>query len=237
MGQVPHEEQWQSRLKSDPKVGGVAIALACLIHLVLVLVLIPEQLRNESREETARRFGYRGEPNEERLIRVRLLPSGDPVRGAPATLMGSVAPETERKFQGKVAPVVAEPKKEQPGAAGTNEVPSLGDDPIARLRALHGDLPTVQSEDVVVRAVVKPRYPQEAIEHGIEGVVVVVAYVNTLGEVEDVALERSVSRSLDEEAVRAAYKTVFEPYLPNGRLQPVFVRIRYNFELISTLPG
>src|SRR5262245_31341701 len=192
MGQVPHEEQWQSRLKSDPKVGGVAIALACLLHLVLVLVLIPEDIRHESREETARRFGYRGPPNEERLIRVRLLPSGDPVRGAPATLMGAVAPEMEKPFQGKVAPVVAEPKKEKPGATGTSVVPSVGDDPIARLRALHGDLPTVQSEDVVVRAVVKPRYPPQAIEHGIEGVVVVVDYVNNQGEVEEVALEHSV---------------------------------------------
>ena len=82
-----------------------------------------------------------------------------------------------------------------------------------------------------------PELSAEAIEKGIEGIVVVVAFVNTLGEVEDVALERSVAAPLDEEAVRAAYRTLFEPYLPGGRLQPVFVRIRYNFELVSTLPG
>ncbi|MEO6463266.1 MAG: TonB family protein [Candidatus Eisenbacteria bacterium] len=237
MTQDPFEVPWRSRLTSDPKTGGVAIAIACALHFALVFILIPHEIRRESREDTARRFGHRGPANEERLIRVRLLPSGDPVRGAPATLMGAVAPEVVRRFEGKLAPVVAVPRREKPGATGTNRVVSLGDDPVARLRALHGDHPTVQSEDVVVRAVVKPQYPQQAIDDGIEGVVVVVAFVNTLGEVEDVALEKGVARALDQEAVRAAYKTLFEPYLPRGRLQPVFVRIRYNFELISMLPG
>lgn len=237
MERDPLDEPWRSRLTSDPKSGGVAIAIACAIHFALVFLLIPPDIRRESREDTARRFGHRGPENEERLIRVRLLPSGDPVRGAPATLLGAVAPEVERRFEGKVAPVVAVPLRPKPGASGKNPVVSLGDDPVARLRALHGNYATVQSEDVIVRAVVKPQYPQEAIDDGIEGVVVVVAFVNTLGEVEDVALERSVARPLDQEAVRAAYKTLFEPYLPGGRPQPVFVRIRYNFELISTLPG
>jgi protein TonB len=232
------DEPWRSRLKSDPKTGGIAIAIACAFHFVLVFVLIPSEIRHESREDTARRFGYRGPENQERLIRVRLLPSGDPVRGAPATLMGAVVtPQVERPFRGKVAPVATDPPQEAPRATGPKPVLSVGEDPVARLRAAYGDLPTVQSEDVIVRAVVKPRYPPEAIEKGIEGVVVVVAFVNTLGEVEDVALEHSVAGPLDEEAMRAAYKTLFEPYLPGGRLQPVFVRIRYNFELISTLPG
>lgn len=230
-------EPWTSRMQSDPVAGGFSVGVACLLHILLVLVLVPPSMRHESREETAQRFGYRGPPQYERLIRVRLLPSGEPVRGAPATLIGAVAPEAERKFEGKVAPVVAVPKKEKPGATGTSPVAAIGDDPIARLRSTYGDLPTVQSEDVIVRAVARPSYPPEAIEKGIEGIVVVVAFVNTLGEVEDVALERSVAAPLDEEAVRAAYRTLFEPYLPGGRLQPVFVRIRYNFELVSTLPG
>src|SRR5512145_2642473 len=110
MRQVPIDEPWRSRLRSDPKVGGIAIAFACAIHLVLVVLLIPHEIRKESREETARRFGYRGEPSEERVIRVRLLPSGEPVRGAPATLMGAIAPEVERRFEGKVAPVVSVPE-------------------------------------------------------------------------------------------------------------------------------
>jgi len=228
---------WTSRLRSDPRVGAVSVSIACALHILAVAILIPHELRHESREQTAARFGYRGPVAYERLIRVRLLQTGAPVRGAPATLMGAVTPLAEEKFVGKV--VAADPvrQKARPGTHGTSPVVSTGDDPIARLRTLYGDLPTVQSEDVIVRAVAKPRYPEEAVERGIEGVVIVVAFVNELGEVEDVALERGVAPLLDEEAVRAAYRTVFEPYLPAGRLQAVFVRIRYNFELVGRLGG
>ncbi len=230
-------EPWSSRLRGDPRVGGVSVAVACAIHLVLVFLLIPAELRHESREDTARRFGYRGPPNQERLIRVRLVDTGEPVRGAPATLLGGVAVEREAEFRGKVAPVLERARRERPGAGGQELRLSSGDDPVARLRAIYGNLPTVQSEDVIVRAVARPNYPPEAIEKGIEGIVVVVAFVNELGEVQDVAVEQAVAPPLDQEAVRAAYRTVFEPYLPGGRVQGVFVRIRYNFELVSTLPG
>ena len=228
---------WTSRVRSDPRVTGVALGIACALHLLAVLLLIPRDVRDETREQTAQRFGYRGPLRYERLIRVRLLPTGEPVRGAPATLMGELTSLPEEEFRGKVAPAAPRAPKGNPGAQGTSPVLSTGTDPIARLRTLYGDLPTVQSEDVIVRAVAKPRYPEEAVEKGIEGIVVVVAFVNELGEVEDVALEQGVMPLLDEEAVRAAYRTVFEPYVPGGRLQALFVRIRYNFELVGTLPG
>ena len=232
-----HEVLWTSRLRSDPRVGGVSVAIACALHLLAVLLFIPRDMRDETSEQTAERFGYRGPLRYERLIRVRLLPTGEPVRGAAATLMGEVTSLPEDEFRGKLVPAAPQRPKGRPGMRGSSMVVSTGEDPIARLRTLYGDLPTVQSEDVIVRAVAKPRYPEEAIEKGIEGVVVVIAFVNELGEVEDVALEKGVVPLLDEEAMRAAYRTVFEPYVPGGRLQALFVRIRYNFELVGTLPG
>lgn len=239
MNEDRHEDitPWQSRLAADPRDGGVAFAVACALHVLLLFLIFPAEIRRESREESARRFGYRGPPNYERLIRVKLVDTGEPVRGAPATLIGEIARDPERPFEGKIAPMLERARHAREGDAGVSPIRSDGEDPVARLRAVYGDLPTVQSDDVIVRAVVKPEYPPEAVEKGIEGIVVVVAFVNELGEVEDVALERSVAEILDAEAVRAAYKTRFEPYLPNGKLQSVFVRIRYNFELIATLPG
>lgn len=239
MDQVRSEDvaPWRSRLNADPGVTGIAVAIACALHVLLVFLIFPPEMRRETRDDTARRFGYRGPPNYERLIRVRLLNSGEPVRGAPASLIGAIASDPERPFEGKLTPIPERVRRATAGEAGVSPIRTDGDDPVARLRAIYGDLPTVQSDDVIVRAVVKPDYPPEAVEKGIEGIVVVVAFVNELGEVEDVALERGVADLLDTEAVRAAYKTKFEPYLPGGKLQSVFVRIRYNFELISTLPG
>ena len=64
-----------------------------------------------------------------------------------------------------------------------------------------------------------------------------IAFVNEDGSVKDVVLEHNVDPLLDRAAVHAAYETVFEPYMPSGIAQGVFVRIRYNFELVGSLPG
>ncbi len=139
------EVLWTSRTRSDPRIGGVAVTVACGFHLLLVLLLIPNEVRNESKERTVERFGYRGPLRYERLIRVRLLPTGEPFRGAPATLMGELTPLTETEFRGKVVPTAPRPPRARPGEQGLNLTAAVGDDPIARHRTLYGDLPTVQS--------------------------------------------------------------------------------------------
>ena len=114
-------------------------------------------------------------------------------------------------------------------------MPSTGIDAIERLRILHGNLPTAQTEDVAAREIVKPEYPEEARDKGIEGTVILVALVNEDGRVEDVALEASVDPLLDQAAMRAAYRTPFFPYKIEGVAQAVFVRMPYHFELVGKL--
>lgn len=231
-------DAYRTRLRSDPKTGGIAIAIACLIHVALVFILIPPDMRKESREETAHRFGYRGPTETEREIRVQFLPNGVAVPIRPRLLIGEIAPLASRPFQGAVTPAPEVRGTRLRGARGNEPQPSIGDDPLGLLRTRYGALPTVRSEDVVVRKVSRPEYPEDAIEHGIEGIVVVIAFVNEDGTVKDVVLEHNVDPLLDRAAVRAAYDTEFEPYIPAGAAaQPVFVRIRYNFELLGSLPG
>jgi TonB family protein len=230
-------EVYRSRMRADPTAAGVGVFVACALHLAILFILIPPEMRNETREQTARRFGFRGPANNERVIRVQLLPTGVAPPAAPRTLIGEIAPQSTRPFQGAVLPTPELRGKRVRGARGSADRQEVGDDPLNLLRTRHGFLPTVQSEDVVVRRVSRPEYPQDAIAHGIEGVVVVLAYVNEDGSVKDVVLEEHVDPLLDGAAVRAAYETEFEPYKPGGQLQAVFVRIRYNFELVGTLPG
>jgi len=82
---------------------------------------------------------------------------------------------------------------------------------------------------------VKPEYPEEARDKGIEGTVVLVALVNEEGRVEDVAVETGVDPLLDQAAMRAAYHTPFFPYRIEGTAQAVFVRMPYRFELVGKL--
>jgi TonB family protein len=206
--------------------------------LVLSWILVPPAMRGETTEETVQRFGYRGPTRYDRMIQLRYLPEGSPTPGAHRTLMGAIAALPDRPFNGSVVPRdEMRVQRKLRGAGGSSPVASEGEDAVARLRTRYGNLPTVQSEEVVVKNVVRPAYPAEAITLGLEGVVIVVAFVDEQGRVEDVALERSVHPLLDGAAIKAARATEFEPYMPGGTVQAVFVRIRYSFELLGTLPG
>lgn len=225
---------FHSRLGGDPGVDGIALAAACAFYLLLVVMLVPHELRTETAARTAMRFASKG-PTRYDEIRVVIVPYGDPGAAAPRRLMGNVEAHSDARFEGKVLEVRKVAANRRRGQAGESFVPSTGIDAIDRLRLLHGNLPTAQTEDVAAREIVKPDYPDEARDKGIEGTVVLVALVNEDGRVEDVALEASVDPLLDQAAMRAAYRTPFFPYKIEGIAQAVFVRMPYRFELVGKL--
>src|SRR5689334_5483465 len=156
---------FHSRLDDDNATDAIALGVACLFYLVLVFVLVPHDLRNESAARTAMRFAMQG-PTQYDEIRVVIVPYGDPGAAAPRRLMGDVRASTNAKFNGKVKPASTTPPKVK-GQGGINELPSVGMDAVERLRLLHGNLPTAQTEDVAAREIVKPEYPEEARDKGI----------------------------------------------------------------------
>jgi TonB family protein len=224
----------QTRLKGDPVTDGIAVGAACALYLALVFALVPRDMRHESAARTAMRFATPG-PTHYDEIRVVIVPYGDPGAAAPRRLMGNVEATATTRFQGKVKETAHVKPQGRRGQAGDSEVPSVGMDAVERLRLLHGNLPTAQTEDVAAREIVRPDYPEEARDKGIEGTVVLVALVNEEGRVEDVAVEVGVDPLLDQAAMRAAYHTPFFPYKIEGMAQAVFVRMPYRFELVGKL--
>jgi TonB family protein len=225
---------FHSRLESDLRVDGIAVAGACLFHLLLVLVLVTPAMRHEAAVRTAMRFAVKG-PNQYEEIRVLVIPYGDPGASAPRRLMGSVDAMSDARFKGKVEAARRVQARRERGQGGQSVIPSTGFDAFERLRILHGNLPTAQTEDIAAREIVKPEYPEDARNRGVEGTVVLVALVNEDGRVEDVALEAGVDPLLDQAAMRAAYLTPFFPYKIEGVAQAVFVRMPYHFELVGRL--
>jgi TonB family protein len=224
-----------SRLDADLRVDGIALAIACALHLLLVFLLVPAAMRHESSERTAMRFALPG-PTQYGEIRVHLVPVGEGGNVGPHRLMGSVTSQTSDRFNGKVVAAEHHASHEKShGEGGESTFRAEEGDALTRLRLLHGYLPTAQTSDVAARSISKPEYPEEARTKGIEGLVVVVALVNESGHVEDVALERGVDPLLDQAAIHAAYRTVFYPYMLDGVAQAVFVRMPYRFELVGTL--
>jgi len=80
----------------------------------------------------------------------------------------------------------------------------------------------------------RPVYPRLAIEQGIEGLVEIALLSNQRGHVVFArALEENRYPLLERAAVDAAYRYLFRPYLVRGNPTPFWVRIPFEFRLLS----
>ena len=79
---------------------------------------------------------------------------------------------------------------------------------------------------------IRPQYPEIAQEAGIEGVVVVQAFIDKKGRVKETLILKGVPNTgLDEAAMEAIRKTRFKPAKQRERAVGVWISIRVNFKL------
>ncbi len=84
----------------------------------------------------------------------------------------------------------------------------------------------------VPMATIKPVYPEIAQEAGIEGVVVVQAFIDAKGRVKETLILKGVPNTgLDEAAMTAIRKTRFRPAKQRERAVGVWISIPVNFKL------
>jgi TonB family protein len=77
---------------------------------------------------------------------------------------------------------------------------------------------------------VEPVYPEDARKNGIEGIVVLEATVDVKGVVEKVKVLNSIP-ALDQAAIDAVKKWVYEPKVINGKPVPVVFTVTVRFVL------
>jgi len=84
----------------------------------------------------------------------------------------------------------------------------------------------------VAMSPIRPRYPEIAQEAGIEGVVVVQAFIDEKGRVKETLILKGVPNTgLDEVAMEAIRKTRFRPAKQRERAVGVWISIPVNFRL------
>ena len=84
----------------------------------------------------------------------------------------------------------------------------------------------------VAMSPIRPRYPEIAQEAGIEGVVVVQAFIDEKGRVKETLILKGVPKTgLDEAAMEAIRKTRFRPAKQRERAVGVWISIPVNFRL------
>jgi protein TonB len=125
-------------------------------------------------------------------------------------------------------PVAAQTPPTTPPAPQTPETetvrgPLLGSPEIVELG------PGVKSPRLMKE--VKPTYPKDVMNAGIQGMVTVDAVVLTDGTVGDVKVTKSLHAEIDREAIRTVRKWLFRPATREGEPVPVKVEIEMQFTL------
>jgi protein TonB len=118
------------------------------------------------------------------------------------------------------------------GTTGTGVRPAAG--PAAPATPMHPDTlalpPGWTQEDFLVEWAPAPRYPAAARDAGVQGVVRMLALVDTSGAVTDVRIMRGIAE-LDSAAVAVALGMRFRPFVHDGRRVGAWVRIPVTFTL------
>ena len=100
----------------------------------------------------------------------------------------------------------------------------------ARMMAVQG--PIIRSEDLVIERLVRPEYPSEARERNIEGIVEVLALVDTTGSVLQIQIVGGTHEPmLESAAAKAILACRYRPYRVDDQARRVWAAYRIAFSL------
>ena len=198
-----------------------------LAMLAPVLVLRLTSLGSSVRDLDAMRFGFAGPPRYVELVQIDAQTADlSPLRDvghviSRSGLRGDRGPRADpARHPGKV------PAK-MPGDNGES-----GEDLVARAVASRGNVPVMQSSELVIDKLVRPIYPDEARSRGVEGHVAVLARVDTLGHVVEAEIMSASGEPVLDTASRAAVMACrFRPFFKDGKVSEVYAVFRFAFRI------
>lgn len=178
------------------------------------------------------RFGFAGPEQYARHIFLEQQANMD----QPGAAMQTVVPIELRAGGGKTK---HKPTDRGTLPGGTRNALGTGTDDasvVRRMRAMALAGPVVRSEDLIVDHLVRPEYPEEARAGNIEGLVELVALVDTTGGVAEVhIIGGSHEPLLEHSAISAALQSRYRPYRPShdetSAPQQVWAYFRVHFTL------
>lgn len=95
-----------------------------------------------------------------------------------------------------------------------------------------GYVPSYQVEELPIPlSPISPKYPEEARRTGIEGKVLVLLYIDELGNVKKVEVQKSPSEILSKSAIEAVSSTRFKPARIAGAARAVCMLLTLKFHL------
>jgi len=217
------------RRRAARRVAVIAAVLSGAVLAALSSLALPTLRRpvQEFVRQTAR-FGYEGPDQYVRRISLQQLQGSNVVSHE----VGSI--DTRHARSGGAVPG-RRSTDERARPEVNPDIEGLGtstDDLVQRAVSRLANVPVVQSEDLVIEYASTPIYPQEQIDRGIEGRVMVQALIDTTGRVVDVQLLASSGvRPFERSAAEAVWQYRFRPYHTDGKAREVYAIFRFAFRI------
>ena len=204
------------------RLGGLMVGVS--LASLLLLAFAGRELARVLTEDT-KRFGFEGPEQWVERIRLEQMANEDN-----AGLYDLTYVTQESRKGGKRSlfdlHAIPEPPTHHIGE-GLDEL-----DMMAKARMLQLDAPVVRSEELVIERLIRPEYPEDAHAQGLEGVVEMLALVDTTGLVAEVHIIGGTHEpSLENAATAAILQCRYRPYRVNDVASRVWAPFRVAFTL------
>ncbi|MCE9626321.1 MAG: energy transducer TonB [Candidatus Eisenbacteria bacterium] len=203
-----------------------AVLLSVSAALALLFVLTARQL-DRSDLGDAKRFGFEGPKQWVERIRLEELANREQTGLYTITYLTAEARKGGKKRSERSSHPQAVPQIATTPGEGEDKF-----DLLAKVRMLALDGPVIRSEELIIERLVRPSYPDEAREKNIEGIVEVVALVDTTGSVLQVqVVGGSREPLLESAAAKAILECRYRPYKVHSEARRVWAAYRIAFSL------
>jgi TonB family protein len=204
----------------------VAIVLLAVSGVLFALILLLGRRVSEDLGDP-KRFGFEGPKHWVERIRLEELAEADVQGFYQITYLTAEARRGGKKPGNRSSHPQAEPV--------VQKMPGLGDaeqDLLAKARMLALQGPIIRSEDLIIERLVRPEYPDEAREKNIEGIVEVLALVDTTGSVLQIQIVGGTHEPmLESAAAKAILECRYRPYRVADQARRVWAAYRIAFSL------
>lgn len=205
----------------------VALVLLAVSAVLAVVIAIGGRRLDDADLGDAKRFGFEGPKQWVDRIRLEELAAQETPGLYAITYLTAESRKGGRKTVNRSSHPQAEVVVQKTPGEGTEEF-----DLLARARMLALEGPVVRSEDLIIERLVRPEYPNEARERNIEGIVEMLALVDTSGSVLQVqVVGGSRDPLLDAAAAKAILECRYRPYRVHDEARRVWAAYRIAFSL------
>lgn len=198
-----------------------------VVSAALAVILVVSGRRASDVLDDPKRFGFEGPKQWVERIRLEQMATYE----APGLFQITYLTAEARKGGKKPRYVSSNPQ----AVPVIEKVVGTGEDEhdlLAKARMLALDGPVIRSEELIIERLVRPEYPDEARDKNIEGVVELVALVDTSGAVQQIQIVGgSHEPMLEHAAAKAILQCQYRPYRVRDEARQVWAAFRIAFSL------